>query len=268
MKRLMFLLLIALFAGSSQLSARATDIDRVQAVLKEWHRLRPDLVGLLPEQQRYYLLKAGSAGTPEELIRAVQEAFYLDYSPVCQQYGNRYLLDWPTLLAKAARETFWGTSLLSNRARNYFGLRTRSKEWMCSSFSYCSSVSYRDPEPAEFAVFPNFEASLWMFIHTIYAAHYLERLPDRGERVVEAILYEKRTGHPYWRPRPGGQLLTFQLPGRPYRSEEMIYTWSGHEMNNLCINCDRQSDWDWVGQVLRVAERLLDKEPPREAAPR
>lgn len=228
----------------------------VQEVLAEWAAVNPDHIQRVPETGRYYLLEARAEQTPEALQLALQEAFYQEHAPACQAYGRRYLLDWRLLLAKAARETFWGASKLCNRAQNYFGIRQAGKPWVCETFRYCETVSYRDPDYAAFAVFPNFEASLWMFIHTIYNGHYLARYPDYGDRVWPAIEFERRTGNPYWVPARDDYFYATQLPGNPYSFAETIYTWSGHPINNLCTNCDRASDHRWMSKLAIVEMRV------------
>lgn len=228
----------------------------VQDVLAKWAAVNPDKFGQVTETGRYYLLEAKPAQTPEALQLELQEAFYREYAPACQQYGQRYLLDWRLLLAKAARETFWGASQLCNRGQNFFGIRTAGKPWICEQFRYCGTLNYYDPDYAAFATFPNFEASLWMFIHTIYSGHYLARYPDYGARVWPAIEFERRTGNPYWVPAQDDYFYATQLPGNPYSRSETIYTWSEHPINNLCASCDRASDHRWLNKLAAIEMRI------------
>ena len=234
----------------------------VQDVLARWAAVNPDKFGQVAESGRYYLLEAKPDLTPEALQLELQEAFYREYAPVCQQYGQRYLLSWRLLLAKAARETFWGASQLCNRGQNYFGIRTASKPWICEQFRYCGTLNYYDPDYAAFATFPNFEASLWMFIHTIYSGHYLARYPDLGNRVFAAIAFERRTGNPYWVPTRDDYFYATQLPGDPYTQAETIYTWSEHPINNLCTACDRASDHRWLDKLSTVEMRVYQMPTP------
>ncbi len=238
----------------------------VQGVLAKWAAVNPDKFGQVAETGRYYLLEAKPEQTPEALQRELQEAFYREYAPVCKQYGERYLLDWRLLLAKAARETFWGASQLCSRGQNYFGIRASNKPWICAQFRYCGTLSYYDPDYAAFATFPNFEASLWMFIHTIYSGHYLARYPDFGDRVLAAIEFERRTGNPYWIPAPDDYFFATQLPGNPYTPSETIYTWSEHPINNLCTSCDRASDHRWINKLVAVELRINQTPAQRNAS--
>ncbi len=233
-----------------------THLTSVQAVLATWAPTHGHLMEVLPNG-RYCLKKASAATTPPEMEAQLQEAFVREYAPVCYAYAQRYLLDWRTLLAKAARETYWGSSRLSNLAQNYFGIRQMNKEWICESFRFCEVTEHRDPDLAKFSVFPGFEYSLWMFIHTIYARHYLERLPDAGLRVSEAIAFEKQYGVHYWEPVPG-QYYRGLLAEPGYTEEEIIATWSGYEINNLCVACDRKSDRDWITRLMNVELRAGD----------
>jgi hypothetical protein len=122
-------------------------------------------------------------------------------------------------------------------------------------------VEHPDPEPAFFFVFPGFEASLWMFIHTIYSRHFLERLPDGGQRVNDAIYFERLTGLPYWfiDPDDSGAYRPVLLPGLPYTDEEVSATWSGYPINNLCVACDVASDMVWIEKVYAVKYRIEGK---------
>ncbi len=113
-----------------------------------------------------------------------------------------------------------------------------------------------DPEPSEFVVFEDFESSLWMFIHTIYSPHFLERLPDAGARVVEVIRREREMSIPYWEFADYDIPFTRQLSAPSYNYEELIYTWSEHPINNLCLNCDRATDRLWIGKVERAGQRV------------
>ena len=231
----------------------------VQEVLAKWDKNHPDLVKRLPNG-RFYLRNARSSTTPPQMEAQLQEAFYREYADICHLYGKRYLLDWRTLLAKAARETYWGSSLLCNSAQNFFGIRMANKEWICENFRYCEVIEYKDPELTYFSVFPDFAASLWMFIHTICSYHYLERLPDQGERIKSAISFERQNGAHYWEEVPGAYFRALVLPGACYTDEQIIATWSGYEINNLCVACDRQSDHEWIGRILAVADRVGELE--------
>ncbi len=250
-------LLSALLLLSANVNAQSG--ATVQSVLESWYRARPDLMERLPNG-RLHLKRARAESTPPELEAALQEAFYQEHMPMCVEYGRRYLIDWHLLLAKAARETYWGSSKLSNLARNYYGIRLGAKEWICRSFGYCQVSDHFDPEPTYFFMFDGFESSLWMFIHTIYSRHFLERLPDGGTRVALAIEYERRTGRHYWMDGPDAPAFTWQLAGAPYANEEVITTWSGYSMNNLCVECDPHSDLDWINKVHRVEVRMLSVE--------
>lgn len=223
--------------------------DSVQSILRSLSRRSPDMVGYIPETGRWYLLTPRADAVPEPLMFRLQDAFYYDIGAICRFYGMKYLADWRTLAAKASRETFWGTSYLANRAHNYFGIRLQNKQWACTAFRFCTTIVRNDPEPSEFIEFANFESSLWMFIHTIYSYHYLERLPDQGAKVEGAIEYERRTGLHYYEPSFYTIIYATQIPGYPYTDEELIYTWSEHPINNLCADCTRQSDRDWIYKV-------------------
>jgi hypothetical protein len=254
--RIRITLLFSLGLLCSTGSVALAQSGAVQAVLARWAAVNPDKFGQVEETGRYYLVEAVPEWTPEALQLELQEAFYREYASVCKAYGERYLLDWRLLLAKAARETFWGSSQLCNRGQNYFGIRASNKPWICERFRYCGSLSYYDPDYTAFAIFPNFEASLWMFIHTIYSGHYLARYPDFGDRVLAAIEFERRTGNPYWVPAPGDYFFATQLPGSPYTPAETIYTWSEHPINNLCVSCDRASDHRWIDKLVAVELRV------------
>ncbi len=256
MKYIAFILVVV-WGVATPLCAQLPDrtVLTVQDVLEGWYGNRPDIIERLPNG-RFCLKSARSATTPTALEEALKEAFYLEHADLCKEYGRRYLLDWRLLLAKAARETYWGSSRLCNNASNYFGIRVASKEWMCDRFEYCEAVSYRDPEHTYFYVFDDFEDSLWMFIHTIYNRHFLERLPDAGERVVRAIDYERRTGWPYWDAPVDEPFFALQLPGVPYSSDSVINTWSGYPINNLCVQCDPRSDHEWIARVHSVESQL------------
>lgn len=230
--------------------------DSVQVVLRTWAELHPDLVGFIPSTGRWYALKPSGDQVPEAMLDALQDAFFYDVAPICLKYGWRYLADWRTLMAKAARESFWGASYLSNAARNYFGIRHTAKPWACQTFGFCESIVKNDPEPTRFVVFPDVESSFWLFIHTIYSPHYMERLPDEGSRIADAIAFERTHGIHYWEETPDGLSFAMFLLGDAYASEELIFTWSEHPVNNYCINCSRQSDMDWVGKVDTVIGRV------------
>lgn len=223
--------------------------DSVQSILRELYQQRPDLVGFIPETQRFYLFVARAEAIPAKVYPRLQAAFLHDISAQCRVYGQRYLADWRVLASKAARETCWGASYLCNRAFNYFGIRHSAKPWICESFYFCQSLTRNDPFPADFAMFPTFEASLWMFIHTMYSNHFLERLPDGGARVAEAIEFERMNRIHYWERTSYGINYREQLRGEPYSAEELIYTWSEHPINNLCVDCNRATDLDWVSRL-------------------
>lgn len=229
--------------------------DSVQVLLRRLSRSSPELVGYIPETQRYYLLSPRRDALPEWLHTRLQDAFYYDIGETCRFYGWKYLADWRVLAGKCARETFWGTSFLCNRTFNYFGIWRKNKPWVCEVFNFCETFSKDDPAPTDFVVFPDFESSLWMFIHTIYSFHFLERLPDQGERVQEAINYERMYGTRYWAPNFYDRSFAYQLPGTVYTDEELIFSWSEHQKNNLCANCSRQSDRDWLAQLVSAAGR-------------
>lgn len=228
--------------------------DSVQVILSQLARIDSDAVSYIPETKRYYLLLQPHE-VPENLLQSLQNAFYYDVSAFCKYYGWKYLLDWRVLVSKAARETYWGTSHLSNRAYNYFGIRSTNKPWACNTFNYCQTYTQNDPEPAPFVIFPNFEGCLWMFIHTIYSKHYLERLPDGGRNVQAAINYERETGVHYWQFSRKRNFFITQLSGNAYTAEEIIYTWSEHAINNLCVSCNRATDKIWVERVQLIVNR-------------
>jgi hypothetical protein len=230
--------------------------DSVQVVLRTWVAKRPDLVGYIPSTGRWYALKPSREHVPDAMADALQDAFFYDVAPICLKYGWRYLADWRVLMAKAARESFWGASYLSNAARNYFGIRHTAKPWACNTFGFCDAIVRDDPDPTSFIVFPDAESSFWLFMHTIYSPHYLERLPDAGARVTAAIAFERTHGVHYWEKNARGRSFAASLLGEAYTSEELIYTWSEHPVNNYCVNCSRQSDMDWVGKVDVVIERV------------
>lgn len=230
--------------------------DSVQAVLWDLSVTHPDLVSIVSETRRLYLKKPREV--PDSAMARLEDAFYYDVGPLCKLYAWKYLADWQALAGKSARETFWGTSYLCNRTFNYFGIWRKNKSWICESFGFCGVITLNDPSPAEFVVFSDFEASLWMFIHTIYSSHYLQRLPDWGDRIRAAIRFERRHGIHYWKDTGSGPAFDYQLPGAPYSSEDLIYSWSGHEGFNLCVECSRESDRDWMDKISLVARRAGD----------
>jgi hypothetical protein len=229
--------------------------DSVQSVLWRLSVKSPELVSYIPETKRLYLTRMQRKWLSDQLIKQLQDAFHYDVSPICKRYGMMYLADWRALVSKSARESFWGTSYLCNRTFNYFGIWRLNKPWICETFGFCEILTRNDPAPADFVVFPNFEGSLWMFIHTIYNRHYLERLPDRGERVESAIEFERNYGTPYWHANFFGQRYAEYLSGAPYSAEDLIYTWSEHPTFNLCENCSRQTDREWIALVEQTAYR-------------
>jgi hypothetical protein len=259
MPKAVWVLLFSLTAPllKAQLPAKtmASPGDSVQIFLYYLSLERPGMVGFIPETQRYYLLDPRREAVPEDVTIRLQDAFYYDFSGLCMAYGKFYLADWATIMSKAARESFWGASYLCNRANNYFGLRRNGKEWMCQVFGFCDTVIRNDPEPTPFVVFPSFATSLWMFMHTIYSRHYLMRLPDMGARVADAITFERRNGRHYWEADANDTYFVQQLIGPIYTPEELIYTWSEHPINNLCINCNRQTDREWVDKVWVANQR-------------
>jgi hypothetical protein len=231
-------------------SATYASADNVQLVLMGMKEKHPSLIGFIEATGRYYLLYPRRDALPDEMVEEIQDAFFADISELCKQYGQLYLADWMALASKAARESFWGTSYLCNSTFNYFGIRHKAKPWICDSLFFCGSLIKNDPEPAAFAVFPNFETSLWVFIHTIYSRHFLERLPDGGARIADVISFERMNGIRYWQKTPYGVSFRGLLMGAPYSANELIYTWSEHEINNLCINCSRETDRKWVHKLI------------------
>lgn len=229
--------------------------DSVQIILAALAQAAPEKVLYLESTQRWCLKEARADAIDEDWLLLLQQAFYEDVKAHCRMYGWRYLVNWRALLAKAARETFWGTSFLCNHTSNYFGIRAKAKPWICDSFGFCETIEKNDPDLAAFAIFPNFEASLWMFIHTIYSRHYLDRLPDLGSRVVGAIEFERRFGFHYWEGFDRGFTFPPELGSRQYSIEETLATWTGHEINNLCVNCSWESDLKWIEKVNRTAGR-------------
>lgn len=228
--------------------------DSVQVVLRKMAQTAPTLVGYIPETGRHYLKDTRREAIPEDWLLTLQDAFFSDTRNLCQFYGRLYLADWKALLSKAARESFWGASYLCNRTRNYFGIRRANKDWVCTSFSYCKTFDMTLDMPEGYVQFFSFESSLWMFIHTIYSPHYLERLPDGGGKVASAIQYERKYKVHYWQPAGSAYFFAAELPGGVYSASQLIYTWSGHPINNYCENCDRATDWEWVRKV-EVAEQ-------------
>lgn len=258
------LLFIVLIIHSIFLSAGNTVIastpfqsqDSVQSVLRQLAKTNPEKVSFIVETYRWYLNNPRPEAVSDEIRIKLQDAFYYDIERLCKHYGQMYLMNWEAIASKAARETFWGTSYLCNRAFNYFGIRRMSKPWVCESFRFCRTVTLKDPAPSEFVVFSNFEASLWMFIHTAYSAHFLDRLPDYGLRVGGAIIYERRHGIHYWESAPDGHNFANQLSGHHYTLDEILHTWSGHEVNNLCVQCNKESDLNWVAKLRRAQGRV------------
>lgn len=233
--------------------------DSIQGVLQKLSKIHPDLVGYIPETQRLYLITPREEAIPKGWLERIQDAFYFDANTICKWYGQKYLADWKALMAKSARESFWGASYLSNRARNYFGIRYNNKPWACEAFFFCETVLRNDPEPAAFIVLDNFEASLWMFIHTMYSEHFLERLPDLGDRIKTVIQMERQQSIHYWELADYDIEFPRQLPADTYTAEELIYTWSEHSINNLCVNCNRQTDRDWIAKIDKAASRAKDQ---------
>lgn len=227
--------------------------DSVQAVLRQLAKTHPEKVSFIVETYRWHLNNPRPEAVSDDVRIRLQDAFYYDIQQLCKFYGQKYLMNWEAIASKAARETFWGTSYLCNRAFNYFGIRRINKPWTCESFGFCQGVTLKDPTPSEFVVFSDFESSLWMFIHTAYSAHFLDRLPDYGLRVGGAIIFERQHGVHYWENNREGYYFADQLYDEHYTLEEIIYTWSGHEVNNLCVECSWESDMNWVGK-LRMAQ--------------
>lgn len=230
--------------------------QNVQTVLFQVSQHEPALVDYIPETGRWYLVTPRAEAISEQLLLQLQNAFFQDVESACKRYGQKYLIDWKLLLAKSARESFWGASYLSNRAHNYFGIRRTNKDWACESFFYCDIVMRNDPEPAAFAIFEDFESSLWMFIHTIYSDHFLERLPDSGARIVSAIRAERSMSIRYWEFADYDLNFPQQLPGPYYTNEDIMNTWSGYPINNLCVNCNMQTDLNWIEKVNRTEQRV------------
>jgi len=249
---LLAILLSSVVTGFAQM----TPGQNVQAVLFQVSQREPQLVDYIDETRRWYLVTPRAEAISEQLLLKLQNAFFQDVESACKFYGQKYLVDWKLLLAKSARESFWGASYLSNRAYNYFGIRRTNKDWACESFFFCDVVMRNDPEPAAFAIFEDFESSLWMFIHTIYSDHFLARLPDAGARVASAIRAERDMSIRYWEFADYDLDFPTQLPGVPYANEEIMYTWSGHAINNLCVNCDMQTDFNWIAKVDRAERRV------------
>lgn len=235
--------------------------DHVQQALAELETIAPGLVGHIEETRRRYIKVPRSSALPGRWQERLQDAFYKDAAAACQLYGKLYLADWRAILSKAARESFWGTSFLANRTFNYFGIRHNGKPWICKRLGFCAYHVRNDPAPASFVIFPNFEASAWAFMHTIYSGHFLARLPDGGIQVADAIQFERDHGIHYWDYTAKGQHYAELITGRPYSAQALIYTWSGHPINNLCVNCDRSSDWQWVEKIIRVENRTQVSSP-------
>ena len=221
----------------------------VQKVLAEIAVSQPSKVKYLLETRKWYLVYPNVKSVGPEIELKLQKAFLLDFQQLFKGYGNRYLIPWEVLAAKSGRETFWGTSFLCASSNNYFGIRAKSKPWLCESFNYCDTIMRNDPEPAAFAVFPNFEASLWMFIHTIFSPHFLARLPDKGQRVAGALNYERQFRTHYWLAKLSVRIYAHQLTEKIYGVDDILKTWSGYTKNNLCINCDITSDKNWIQKV-------------------
>ena len=243
-----FVIAICLFFLTNRgLSQGST--SKVQQLLSEIAERQPEKVTYILETKRWYLNNPRMGylvPTDEAKLKA---AFLEDISSLTKIYAWKYLLDWKLIVAKAARETFWGSSFLCNRANNYFGIRTKSKPWACSIFNYCDGVVRNDPYPASFIVFPDYEASLWMFVHTIFSAHFRARYSDDGARIIDAIAFERRYGIHYWQAHGLIQQYSGQLNAKAYTAIETAKTWSGYKANNLCVACDVTSDLDWVNQV-------------------
>lgn len=235
--------------------------NHVQRALAQLETAAPGLVGYIPETQRRYIKVPRSSALPEAWQGRLQEAFYKDAATACQLYGNLYLADWRAILSKAARESFWGTSFLANRTFNYFGVRHNGKPWLCRQLGFCAYHVRNDPAPASFVVFPNFEASVWAFIHTIYSGHFLARLPDGGIQVADVIQFERDHGIHFWDYTAQGDHYAERITGRPYAARALIYSWSGHPINNLCVNCDRDTDWMWVQKIIQVEEQIRRTTP-------
>ncbi len=241
------------------LSAEAQNgLSNVQSILKELSVSDPGRVNFLLETRRWHLNEPWPGSLPADIETKLEEAFYADVAGFCKSYGWKYLTDWKLLVAKAGRETFWGTSYLCNRTNNYFGIRRKAKGWVCFSFGFCDVVSRKDPDLAEFVVFPDFRSSVWMFIHTIYSDHFLARLPDRGRRVKAAIDYEREFKTHYWQAKLTFKKVANQLDGPAYTANELVKSWSGYPKNNLCVNCDVQSDLKWLKKIDQIAKRVAN----------
>ncbi|NRA50271.1 MAG: hypothetical protein HRU12_14155 [Phaeodactylibacter sp.] len=256
------LIFFALISSSNLLPAQQSGQSQgavsgryVQQTLADLAQAAPDLVGFIAETQRYFIKVPRSSALPDLWQQRLQDAFYKDTAPACQLYGQLYLADWRAIQSKAARESFWGASFLANRTLNYFGIRHHGKPWICEQLGFCAYHVRNDPDPAAFVVFPNFEASVWGFIHTIFSGHFLARLPDGGIQVADAIQFERNHGIHYWEYTANGQSFSNGLQGTPYHARHLIYSWSGHAVNNLCIDCNRDSDWEWIQKILRIEER-------------
>lgn len=234
--------------------------SHVQLLLKELAPDYPEKVLYLLETRKWYLKtpRPGTLSIEDEL--RLQDAFYADCEGLFRSFGIKYLADWKALLAKSARESFWGSSFLSIKANNYFGIRSQGKDWICQKFGFCESVTRNDPEPAAFVSFPDFESCLWMFIHTIYSPHFLERLPDKGKQIADAIQFERQFGIHYWQvPKPGMNAFSGQIPGKPYDAAHIFATWSGFEINNLCVDCDAVTDNNWLKYATETDLRARQK---------
>lgn len=238
---------------NAQQAMRGDSVQHVLARLATFET-NTELVDYLPETQRWYLTLAHSE-VPDDLLIRLQNAFLYDVQSYCQYYGWKYLIDWRILAGKAARESFWGTSYLANRSLNFFGIRVANKEWACTTFGFCGSVEKDDPLPTDFIVFPDFDTSIWMFLHTIYSPHYLARLPDEGTAVATAIEFERQHGVHYWQTSRTGHVFMEQLPNYAYSPEMIVNSWSGYEINNLCVNCSPESDLKWLAKIDRAVER-------------
>ncbi len=250
-------ILIVLFFLCTAFLVTARQQDKVQLLLEELAKKNPKAVGFIEETNRFYLALPHRS-VPEDLVQQLQGAFYQDIEAHCKYFGWKYLMDWRVLASKAARESFWGASYLSNRTLNYFGIRHANKKWACEVFGFCDGFIKNDPEPASFVVFPDFRSSIWMFIHTVYSPHYLKRLPDEGRRVEQAIAFEQYYGVHYWQKNKESNFFSKQLEYDSYSSEEIIYTWSEHPINNLCVNCNRATDRIWVEKINTIAQRVGD----------
>lgn len=250
---IILLALLLAFQTKAQITLRGDSVQQVLAHLATFKNAN-DLVDYLPETQRWYLTLPHSE-VSDHLLTKLQDAFLYDVESYCQYYAWKYSIDWRVLASKAARESFWGTSYLANRSLNFFGIRLANKEWACSIFGFCESIEKDDPMPADFIIFPNFDASLWMFVHTIYSPHYLARLPDKGAAVAAAIEFERQHGVHYWQYSSAGDIFAQQLYNYAYSPKTIINSWSGYEINNLCVDCSRESDLKWLAKIERAIER-------------